>query len=75
MQLIDTRISENADNTTTVVFVGEGTEEVSVRMHATGLGDDAVLRAKAIMVQLTSFETSRPPSVDDATVSADTAVQ
>lgn len=56
MQLIDTRISTNDDHTT-VVFAGEGNEEVSVRMAANGLQEkDAVLRAKTIMVHLTRFE-------------------
>lgn len=57
MQLIDTRISANDDHTTTVVFAGEGSERVSVRLSAEGLRDeDAILRAKAVMVQLTRFE-------------------
>ena len=57
MQLIDTRISANDDHTTTVVFAGEGNERVSVRLSAEGLRDeDAILRAKAVMVQLTRFE-------------------
>ena len=57
MQLIDTHVSANDDHTTTVVFAGEGNEEVCVRLSADGLRDeDAVLRAKALMVQLTRFE-------------------
>lgn len=59
MQLIRTQVSANSDRTTTVVFAGEGNEEVSVRLSATDLDcDDAVLRAKAVMVQLTQFEIS-----------------
>jgi hypothetical protein len=57
MQLIDTRVSANDDHTVTVVFAGEGNEEISVRLAEGGLQDqEAILRAKAVMVQLTSFE-------------------
>ena len=57
MQLVDTHVLANGDQTTTVVFAGEGNEEVCVRLRADGLkGDDAILRAKAVMVQLTQFE-------------------
>lgn len=58
MQLLDTHVGNLNDGTVTVEFQGEGGELVSVRMATDGSldGDSAVLRAKELMVQLTSFE-------------------
>lgn len=56
MQLIETNV-HSGEGTTTVEFVGEGGEKVSVCMVAHDVPEDAaVTRAKEIMVQLTAFD-------------------
>jgi hypothetical protein len=56
MQLIETNVYDG-DGTTTVEFVGEGGEKVSVCMAAHDVPEDsAIMRAKEIMVQLTAFD-------------------
>lgn len=56
MQLIETNV-HSGEGTTTVEFVGEGGEKVSVCMAAHGMPEDAAItRAKEIMVQLTAFD-------------------
>jgi len=60
MQLIDTRVSSVAGGKLTVEFVGEGGELVAVTMATEDRsldGDNAVRRAKEILVQLTAFDT------------------
>jgi hypothetical protein len=66
MQLIDTHVDNASDKMTTVEFRGEGGELVSVTMAAGGLdGDDAINRAKAVMVQLTTFAEDRDVAKDE----------
>ncbi len=67
MQLFETHIGHSDNGMQTVEFVGEGGELVSVRMASDGnLGsNEAVTRAKAMMVQLTTFADDRDTS-DDA---------
>ncbi len=61
MQLIETNV-HSGEGTTTVEFVGEGGEKVSVRMVADDLADSAAItRAKEIMVQLAVFDTDPAP--------------
>ncbi|OWW00128.1 hypothetical protein ATY81_25385 [Rhizobium sp. R72] len=58
MQLIETHVGTVTDGKLSVEFVGEGGELVSVRMIADDEGldhDNAVRRAKEILVQLTAF--------------------
>lgn len=56
MQLIETNV-HGSDDTTTVEFVGEGGEKVSVCMAAHNMAQDAAITlAKEIMVQLTAFD-------------------
>jgi hypothetical protein len=60
MQLIDTHVDNTNDKMTTVQFRGEGGELVSVTMAAGAMeGDAAINRAKAMMVQLTTFAEDR----------------
>jgi len=69
MQLIETNV-HSGDGTTTVEFVGEGGEKVSVRMAAQGVPENAAItRAKEIMVQLTAFDTdpAQQGNIDDET--------
>jgi hypothetical protein len=66
MQLIDTYVDNTSDKMTTVQFRGEGGELVSVTMAAGALdADAAVNRAKAIMVQLTTFADDRDIAQDE----------
>jgi hypothetical protein len=61
MQLMNTQVREPSDGMIIVEFQGEGGELVAVKM-ATGEdldGGTAILRAKAIMVQLSSFDERR----------------
>ena len=70
MQLIETNV-HGGNATTTVEFVGEGGEKVSVCMVAHGVPEDAAItRAKEIMVQLTAFDSDPPQQgdIDDETV-------
>lgn len=56
MQLIETNV-HSGEGTTTVEFVGEGGEKVSVCMAEHNVQEDAAItRAKEIMVQLTAFD-------------------
>lgn len=56
MQLIETNV-HSGQGTTTVEFVGEGGEKVSVCVVALDVPEDAaIMRAKEIMVQLTAFD-------------------
>lgn len=58
MQLIETNV-HSGEGTTTVEFVGEGGEKVSVCMVAHDVPEDsAITRAKEMMVQLTAFDTA-----------------
>jgi hypothetical protein len=66
MQLIDTHVDNRSDKMTTVQFRGEGGELVSVTMAAGAMeGDAAINRAKAIMVQLTTFADERDIAQDE----------
>jgi hypothetical protein len=66
MQVIDTHVDNTSDKLTTVEFRGEGGELVSVTMAAGAMeGDAAINRAKAIMVQLTSFAEGRDSAQDE----------
>ena len=66
MQLIDTHVGNTNDGMTTVEFHGEGGEFVAVKMAAGALkGDAAINRAKAMMVQLTTFAEGRDPAQDE----------
>jgi hypothetical protein len=66
MQLIDTHVGDTNDGMTTVEFRGQGGELVSVTMAADTLeGDTIINRAKAMMVQLTTFAEDRDPAQDD----------
>jgi len=70
MQLIETNV-HSAEGTTTVEFVGEGGEKVSVCMVVDDLADSAAItRAKEIMVQLTAFDTdpAQQGDIDDETI-------
>lgn len=64
MQLIDTRVGGADEAMVTVEFLGEGGELVSVEMTAGDdlRGDAAINRAKAMMVQLTTFAENRDTS-------------
>lgn len=69
MQLIETNV-HGSDDTTTVEFVGEGGEKVSVCMAAHNMAQDAAItRAKEIMVQLTAFDpgSEQRGNMDDET--------
>ncbi len=70
MQLIETNV-HGSDDTTTVEFVGEGGEKVSVCMAAHNMAQDAAItRAKEIMVQLTAFDPGpQRGNMDDETAS------
>jgi hypothetical protein len=62
MQLIETHVDNTNDKMTTVQFRREG-GELSVTMAAGAMeGDAAINRAKAMMVQLTTFADDRDPS-------------
>lgn len=66
MQIIDTHVNDANDGMVTVEFQGEGGELVSVKMAAAGVqGEAAINRAKAVMVQLTTFAEDRDPSQVD----------
>ena len=66
MQLVDTHTGNTNDGMMTVEFRGEGGELVSVRMAAGAMkGDAAINRAKAMMVQLTTFAEDRDPAQDE----------
>ncbi|WP_432349872.1 hypothetical protein WMC41_30470 (plasmid) [Shinella yambaruensis] len=70
MQLIETNV-HSREGTTTVEFVGEGGEKVSVCMVADDLADSAAItRAKEIMVQLTAFDIDpvQQGNIDDETM-------
>lgn len=70
MQLIETNV-HSSEGMTTVEFVGQGGEKVSVCMAAYGMPDDgAITRAREIMVQLTAFGTGRAQQgdIDDETI-------
>jgi len=70
MQLIETNV-HSGEGTTTVEFVGEGGEKVSVCMAAHEMPEDAAItRAKEIMVQLTAFDTdpAQQGYIDDLTM-------
>ncbi|PZM10052.1 hypothetical protein [Rhizobium tubonense] len=58
MRLIDTRVGNINVGMTTVDFRGEADEHISVTMATDGSLDEAalVMRAKAIMMQLTAFQ-------------------
>lgn len=66
MQLIDTHVGNANDGMITVEFRGEGGELVAVKMSSAGdvQGEAAVTRAKALMVQLTTFADDRDTSQD-----------
>jgi hypothetical protein len=71
MQLTDTLVG-NTDGMITVEFQGEGGELVSVRMAGGDVERDAAIsRAKAVMVQITTFAEDRDPSLDDWSHSSD----
>jgi len=75
MQLIETNV-HSGEGTTTVEFVGEGGEKVSVCMAAHDVPEGAaVTRAKEIMVQLTAFDSDPPKQggIDDETVNEEAA--
>ncbi|MDR7145248.1 hypothetical protein [Rhizobium sp. BE258] len=57
MQLLNTNVAKTTEGTLTVEFHGEGNEMISVRMASDAAGDEsaAILRAKEMMVQITSF--------------------
>lgn len=67
MQLVETHVGNLTEGTITVEFHGEGGELVSVRLAAAHVldGAAAVVRAKAVMVQLTAFADDRDASQDD----------
>lgn len=66
MQLLDTNVGNPNDGLITVDFEGEGGERVSVRMAAADLqGEAAIHRAKAMMVQLATFDRDRDRLQDD----------
>lgn len=75
MQLIETNV-HSGEGTTTVEFVGEGGEKVSVCMAAHDVPEDAaVTRAKEIMVQLTAFDTdpAQQGDIEDETINEEAA--
>ncbi len=75
MQLIETNV-HSGEGTTTVEFVGEGGEKVSVCMAAQNVPEDAAItRAKEIMVQLTAFDTDpqQQGDIQDETVNEEAA--
>ena len=75
MQLIETNV-HSGEGTTTVEFVGEGGEKVSVCMVAHDVPEDAaVMRAKEIMVQLTAFDSDpqQQGDIEDETVNEEAA--
>ncbi len=66
MQHTDTRINRSGDGMTTVEFLGEGGELVSVKMASDNLERDAAVnRARAVMVQLTTFAEDRETQHDE----------
>ncbi len=70
MQLIETNV-HSGEGATTVEFVGEGGEKVSVCMAAHDVQEDAAItRAKEIMVQLTAFDidSAQQGDIDDGTI-------
>lgn len=75
MQLIDTHVGNANDGMITVEFSGEGGELVAVTMISAGdvQGEAAVTRAKALMVQLTTFADGRDTSQDSWEHSQDDA--
>ncbi len=58
MNLKHTNVAKTTPGTVTVEFHGEGNELITVRMAADHDLDDgsSILRAKAMMVQLTAFD-------------------
>ena len=60
MDLKHTNVAKTTPGTVTVEFHGEGNELITVRMAANQEFDekDSILRAKAMMVQLTAFDES-----------------
>ena len=75
MQLIETNV-HSGEGTTTVEFVGEGGEKVSVCMVAHDVPEGAaVTRAKEIMVQLTAFDSDpqQQGDIEDETVNEEAA--
>lgn len=63
MQIINVEVRQDGPHTV-VEFVGEGDELVCVRMHPTEGSSDkahAVNQAKALLVQLTTFNTTEIP--------------
>ena len=73
MQLIETNV-HSGEGTTTVEFVGEGGEKVSVCMVAHDVPEGAaVTRAKEIMVQLTAFDSDpqQQGDIEDETISVE----
>jgi hypothetical protein len=66
MQLMNTQVGEPSDGMITVEFQGEGGELVSVKMVAGEHieGDAAIVRSKAMMVQLTTFDEDRDTAED-----------
>jgi hypothetical protein len=65
MQLTNTQVGEESDGMMTVKFQGEGDELVSVRIVASDMNDHAaIVRAKAMMVQLTTFDEDRDTAED-----------
>src|SRR5689334_2223962 len=77
MQLTQTHVGNATDGMITVEFQGEGGELVSVKMAAyDNLQRDAIVnRAKAMMVQLTTFAGDRDPSEDGRSHSSDDSEQ
>lgn len=66
MQLIDTHVGDTEDGMMTVEFRGQGGELVSVTMTTGAMeGDAAINRAKAIMVQLTTFAEDRDSALGE----------
>jgi hypothetical protein len=75
MQLIETNV-HSGEGTTTVEFVGEGGEKVSVCMAAYDVqADAAITLAKEIMVQLTAFDSdpAHQGDIDDETINEEAA--
>ncbi len=75
MQLIETNV-HSGEGTTTVEFVGEGGEKVSVCMAAHEMPEDAaIMHAKEIMVQLTAFDTdpAQQGDIEDETINGEAA--
>lgn len=68
MELIDTRIGSQSDGVTTVEFIGQGGESITVKMAAGAVLLDrqaALLRARQMMVQLTAFDTDERTSATE----------